>query len=120
VTRDRRPVLLPDPLIARRIDAAADAAGADLVVLDPALPLGWVGPALDHPYAVVLHGAEVTVPARLITSTPGDRGRPYRASATRRNLAYASSQLCRGRSPCGPGRRVHDVHERRTGSPSAD
>jgi phosphatidylinositol alpha-1,6-mannosyltransferase len=69
VIRDRRPVLLPDPWIGRRIGAVADAESAGLVVLDPALPVGWVGPRLDRPYAVVLHGAEVTVPARL----PGTR-----------------------------------------------
>jgi len=39
--------------------------GADFVVLDPAVPLGIIGPNLDLPYAVVLHGAEVTVPGRL-------------------------------------------------------
>ena len=39
--------------------------GAELVVLDPAVPLGIVGPWLDLPYVVVLHGAEVTVPGRL-------------------------------------------------------
>jgi phosphatidylinositol alpha-1,6-mannosyltransferase len=39
--------------------------GADLVVLDPAVPLGLVGPSLELPYDVVLHGAEVTVPGRL-------------------------------------------------------
>jgi phosphatidylinositol alpha-1,6-mannosyltransferase len=38
-------------------------------VLDPAVPLGLVGPALELPYDVVLHGAEVTVPGRL----PGTR-----------------------------------------------
>jgi phosphatidylinositol alpha-1,6-mannosyltransferase len=35
------------------------------VVLDPALPLGLIGPHLGLPYAVVLHGAEVTIPGRL-------------------------------------------------------
>ena len=39
--------------------------GSDIVVLDPAVPLGIVGPYLDVPYDVVLHGAEVTVPGRL-------------------------------------------------------
>ena len=38
---------------------------AELVVLDPALPLGHLGPSLGIPYAVVLHGAEITVPGRL-------------------------------------------------------
>jgi phosphatidylinositol alpha-1,6-mannosyltransferase len=37
-------------------------------VLDPALPLGLVGPSLALPYMVVLHGAEVTVPGRLPVS----------------------------------------------------
>jgi phosphatidylinositol alpha-1,6-mannosyltransferase len=49
----------------RRIDRLAREVGADLVVLDPAIPLGLVGPALQLPYDVVLHGAEVTVPGRL-------------------------------------------------------
>lgn len=62
-------VLLPTPSLRRRIDALADEVGAELVVLDPALPLGLLGPALRHPYAVVVHGAEVTVPGRL----PGSR-----------------------------------------------
>nr|NKB40952.1 glycosyltransferase [Ilumatobacter sp.] len=43
----------------------ADDFGADLVVLDPAVPLGLVGPSLNLPYDLVLHGAEVTVPGRL-------------------------------------------------------
>ena len=69
VVRAREPVLLPTPSLRRRIDRLADETGAELVVLDPALPLGHLGPALRHPYAVVVHGAEVTVPGRL----PGSR-----------------------------------------------
>ncbi len=65
VERTREPVLLPTPVLARRIDRLADRVGASLVLLDPALPLGLVGPALRHPYGLVLHGAEVTVPRRL-------------------------------------------------------
>jgi phosphatidylinositol alpha-1,6-mannosyltransferase len=38
---------------------------SDLVILDPAVPLGAVGPYLQHPTAVVLHGAEVTIPGRV-------------------------------------------------------
>jgi phosphatidylinositol alpha-1,6-mannosyltransferase len=38
------------------------------VVIDPAVPLGLIGPSLGLPYAVVLHGAEVTVPGRLPVS----------------------------------------------------
>lgn len=65
IDRVREPVLLPHPLMVRRINDMARDFGADLVVLDPALPLGLVGPSLDLPYDVVLHGAEVTVPGRL-------------------------------------------------------
>jgi phosphatidylinositol alpha-1,6-mannosyltransferase len=69
VVRTREPVLLPQPWLRRRIRALAIEAGADRVVLDPALPVGLLGPHLGMPYGVVLHGAEVTVPGRL----PGSR-----------------------------------------------
>ncbi len=65
IRRTREPVLLPHPLLVRKINKMAAEVGADLVVLDPALPLGLVGPHLSLPYAVVLHGAEITVPGRL-------------------------------------------------------
>lgn len=68
VHRTKAPVLLPNPALARRIDRLADEVGAKLIVLDPALPLGALGPYLHKPYALVLHGAEVTVPARLPAS----------------------------------------------------
>lgn len=68
IERTREPVLLPHPWMVRRIDEMARRVGADLVVLDPAVPLGLVGPSLDLPYDVVLHGAEVTVPGRLPVS----------------------------------------------------
>lgn len=68
IERIREPVLLPHPVMVRRIDRLAAEFGADLVVLDPALPLGLVGPSLRLPYDVVLHGAEVTVPGRLPVS----------------------------------------------------
>ena len=65
IRRTKESVLLPHPWMVSRINAMAKDVGADLVVLDPALPLGLVGPSLDLPYDVVLHGAEVTVPGRL-------------------------------------------------------
>ena len=69
VVRSRRRVLLPSPGLVTEIRALAEEVGAGVVLLDPALPLGLVGPHLGLPYAVMLHGAEVTVPARL----PGAR-----------------------------------------------
>ena len=65
VVRSKQPVLLPNPVLRRQIDALAEEVGAELVVLDPALPLGLLGPRLEHPYALVLHGAEITVPGRV-------------------------------------------------------
>jgi phosphatidylinositol alpha-1,6-mannosyltransferase len=65
IERDRARVLLPTKALAKRVDALAADVGADLVLLDPAVPLGIIGPWLEHPYGVVLHGAEVTVPGRL-------------------------------------------------------
>ena len=58
-------LLLPTPRLRRRIEHLAAEAGATAIVLDPALPLGLVGSRLRMPVAVVLHGAEVTVPGRL-------------------------------------------------------
>ena len=60
----------------------------DLVLLDPVLPLGLLGPHLDVPYGVILHGAEVTVPGRL----PGSRA--------------ALARVLRGRAPRGVGREL--------------
>jgi phosphatidylinositol alpha-1,6-mannosyltransferase len=60
------PFLLPRRRFARRVQWKAREMGASLVVLDPALPLGMVGPRLGMPYAVVVHGAEITVPGRLL------------------------------------------------------
>lgn len=65
IRRVREPWLLPHPVMVRRINKMAREIGADFVVLDPAVPLGIVGPGLELPYMVVLHGAEVTVPGRL-------------------------------------------------------
>jgi phosphatidyl-myo-inositol dimannoside synthase len=70
VERTAQGVLLPTPRLARQIDDLAREVGAGLIVLDPALPLGVLGPRLRAaPYAIVVHGAEVTVPGRL----PGSR-----------------------------------------------
>jgi phosphatidylinositol alpha-1,6-mannosyltransferase len=65
IRRIPEPVLLPHPIMVKRINDMVKEVGADFVVLDPALPLGLVGPSLKVPYMVVLHGAEVTVPGRL-------------------------------------------------------
>lgn len=69
VTRSREPWLLPGPHLVRRVRRLAQNHAVDLVVIDPALPAGLIGPRLNLPYAVIVHGAEVAIPARL----PGTR-----------------------------------------------
>ena len=96
VVRSREPVLLPHPLLGRRIDALAREVGADLVVLDPALPVGLLGPHLTTPYGVVLHGAEVTVPGRL----------PATNRLLRRVLRGAQVVVAAGRYPAAEGERA--------------
>ncbi len=64
-----RILYFPTPAARARIRGLARDVGASLVLLDPVLPLGLLGPALGVPYGVVLHGAEAAVPARL----PGTR-----------------------------------------------
>ncbi|HVC25780.1 MAG TPA: glycosyltransferase family 4 protein [Acidimicrobiales bacterium] len=78
-------MLLPTPALRARVRTFAREVGASLVVLDPALPVGLIGPDLGLPYAVVLHGAEVTVPGRL----PGARALLARV-VTRSSLVVAA------------------------------
>jgi phosphatidylinositol alpha-1,6-mannosyltransferase len=96
IHRSRASVLLPTPKVIRKIREVASAHHADLVVLDPALPLGLVGRKLDHRYAVVLHGAEVTVPGRL----PGSR------ALLRWVLGGAALVIAAGRYPLAEAERA--------------
>ncbi|MEY2568872.1 MAG: phosphatidyl-myo-inositol dimannoside synthase [Actinomycetota bacterium] len=98
-TRDR--VLFPTPSLVRRINALADETDAGVVVLDPALPLSLLGPRLARPYAVVVHGAEVTVPGRL----PGSSqllGHVLRGA--RHVIAAGGYPAAEARRAAGPGR----------------
>ncbi len=96
IRRSREPVLLPNPVLARRIREVAAAVGAEFVVLDPALPLGAIGPGLGVPYGVVLHGAEVAIPGRI----PGSR------DALRRVLTNAGLVIAAGGYPAAEGVRA--------------
>lgn len=96
VIRSKEPFLLPYPWLTKRLDAAASSFGASLHVIDPAVPLGIVGPALELPYAVVLHGAEVTVPGRL----PGSR------QALARVLENATAVISAGEYALGEAERA--------------
>jgi phosphatidylinositol alpha-1,6-mannosyltransferase len=65
IVRSRRPFLLPEPGLAREIRQVVRSEVIDLVMYDPAFPVGALGPRMGLPYGVILHGAEVTVPGRL-------------------------------------------------------
>jgi phosphatidylinositol alpha-1,6-mannosyltransferase len=94
IERTREPVLLPHPFMVKRINDMAKDFGADFIVLDPALPLGLVGPSLSLPYMVVLHGAEVTVPGRL----------PVSKQVLGRVLRQAQHVIAAGGYPASEGR----------------
>jgi phosphatidylinositol alpha-1,6-mannosyltransferase len=96
IERMAAPVLLPGPGVVRRARALAEETGAGLVVLDPALPLGLIGTSLGLPYAVVVHGAEVSVPGRL----------PLGRTALRRVLDPARLIIAAGDYPAAEVRRV--------------
>jgi len=89
-------VLLPTPGLVRRVDELAAETGAEVVMLDPAVPLGVVGRRLHLPYGVVLHGAEVTIPGR----TPGAR------AVLRRVLVGAQTVVAAGGYPAEEGERA--------------
>jgi phosphatidylinositol alpha-1,6-mannosyltransferase len=96
IERMREFALLPHPLMVRRVNRLAAEFGADTVVLDPAVPLGMIGPYLDVPYDVVLHGAEVTIPGRI----PGTR------AALGHVLRNARHVIAAGSYPAAEGERA--------------
>ena len=99
IERDSSKVLLPTRALARRIDRLAAELDVDLVLLDPAVPLGILGPWLERPYGVVVHGAEVTVPGRL----------PIAGSVLRRVLRGAEVVIAAGGYPAAEARRCAGV-----------
>lgn len=86
VTRSREPVLLPYPWLPGRVDRLSEETCAELVIWDPALPVGLSAPSTGRPYAVVLHGAEVTIPGRL----------PFTRALLGKVLRGASLVICAG------------------------
>ena len=99
VERSPEPWLVPYPWLPARIRRVAAATASELVLFDPAIPVGAVGPGLGLPYGVVLHGAEVTIPGRLpllranLAATL--RGASLVVSAGR--YALAEAERCAGR-----------------------
>ena len=89
-------MLLPTPATVRRVRRCAAEVGAGFLVVDPAVPLGLAAPAVGLPYAVVLHGAEVTVPGRL----------PVGRQALAGVLARSALAVCAGGYPAAEARRA--------------
>lgn len=96
IERHRGSFLVPTPALVRRIDALAAEVDAKIVLLDPAWPLGVVGPLLERPFGVVLHGAEVTIPARL----------PFVQLLLRRTLRQSRLVVAAGGYPSDEGSRA--------------
>jgi phosphatidylinositol alpha-1,6-mannosyltransferase len=89
-------LFLPTRSAKRAIESAIERHQPDLVLIDPAWPLGLLGPRLSVPYGVVVHGAEVTVPGRI----------PIVASSLRYVLRHAAVAICAGSYPESEVRRI--------------
>jgi phosphatidylinositol alpha-1,6-mannosyltransferase len=86
---DERTLFLPTYGAWRAVEDAIKRHEPDLVLLDPAWPLGLLGPLLSVPYGVVVHGAEATIPSRI----------PIVASTLRFVLKHAVVAVCAGSYP---------------------
>ena len=86
----------PQPRALRAIEEAIARHQPEIVLLDPAWPLGLLGPRLSRPYGVILHGAEVAIPGRL----------PVASSSMRYILRHAAVAVCAGSYPEAEARRV--------------
>ncbi len=82
-------VLTPSVALAREVNRLAVHYGANMVIVDPILPLGLLGRILKVKYALVAHGAEVTVPA----------GLPVAANAMKYILKRSEGVICAGEYP---------------------
>ncbi len=89
-------LFFPTPAALAAVRKCAADHEVDMVLLDPVLPLGLLGPRLGVPYGVILHGAEVTVPGRI----PGSR------AVLGKVLRGAQLVLSAGGYPAAEGRRA--------------
>jgi phosphatidyl-myo-inositol dimannoside synthase len=89
-------LFFPTPTAMAHVRRCVEEYDIDLVLFDPALPLGLLGPRIKMPYGVILHGAEVTVPGRV----PGAR------AALAHVLRGAAVVISAGSYPAAEGRRA--------------
>jgi phosphatidylinositol alpha-1,6-mannosyltransferase len=89
-------LFFPTPTAIGHVRRCIEEYDIDLVLFDPALPLGLLGPRIGVPYGVILHGAEVTVPGRV----PGAR------ATLAHVLRGAAVVISAGSYPAAEGRRA--------------
>lgn len=96
IVRTQQRHLLPTRGLAAQVRSLAREVDAGIVLLDPALPVGHLGPSLGCRYGLIVHGAEITVP-----------GRTWPASALlRRTLRGASLVVAAGEYPAAEAERA--------------
>lgn len=96
IKRSIEPVLLPHPFLPSRIKKLSQNFEAEMVIWDPALPIGLSAISTGIPYGVILHGAEVTIPGRL----------PLTRSLLSRVLRGAAVVICAGSYPAAEAERA--------------
>lgn len=106
VIRADRRFMWPTRRVRRWVEEHIDRFRPDIVLFGAPHPLPWLGPALRAatgvPYAVICHGAEVTIPAAFPVSRQMLR-RPLR----RADALFAVSRFTAGRVERLAGRPVH-------------
>lgn len=65
IIRYNSSILLPTSKVIDLVESVAKQINAEMVIVDPVLPLGLIGKKLTLPYSLILHGAELGVPAHL-------------------------------------------------------
>ncbi len=105
IHRDRRRFMWPSRRIRRWVEHHIAEFQPDLVLFGAPHPLAWLGPGLRAatgvPYGVVVHGAEITIPAAFPVTRQLLR-RPLR----RADVLFAVSEFTRGKVERLTGRRV--------------
>jgi phosphatidylinositol alpha-1,6-mannosyltransferase len=87
---------LPTARTLRAVEHAIDGFDPDLVVIDPAFPLGSLVTKLTIPTALILHGAEVTIPGRV----------PLAHRSIRRALRVTDGVIAAGPYPRAEAERI--------------
>jgi len=96
IVRSNNKVLLPTPIVSKNVQKLTKDLEGELIVWDPAFPLGLVAPKSRIPYALVLHGAELAIPGKL----------PIAKSFLANTLRKASLVICAGNYPAAEAERT--------------